>query len=285
MSRPRTLDLDRSVRRSDIVTERGTFATWLCEPSDTSLARGNMLLIPGFTGSKEDFAPLLPLLAAAGWRSATYDQRGQFETTGAPDDDYTLGGLAVDAVELSAALFGTAEPVHLVGHSFGGLVAIEAALDHTGTWASLTLMCSGPGALPGERGRQATEAADLVDAHGLEAAAAAKNQDDAYRAIAPAPPEIEEFLQHRFMSNAPASLAAMSRHIGTAPDRTSDLVSLELPVAVLRGAADDAWPHEVQDALAAALGTSVVVIADAAHSPAVEQPERTRDALVRIWLG
>ncbi len=185
----------------------------------------------------------------------------------------------------SAQLFGTAETVHLVGHSFGGLVAIDAAVDHTGAWASLTLMCSGPGALPGERGIQATKAADLVETHGLEAAMAAKNEDNAARGIPPAPPDIEEFLRHRFMSNASASLAAMSRHIGTAPDRTDDLAALHLPVAVMRGATDDAWPHDVQDALASTLGTSVVVIPDAAHSPAVEQPERTRYALVRIWLG
>ena len=89
-----------------------------------------MLLIPGFTGSKEDFAPLLPLLAAAGWRTATYDQRGQFETPGSLGDDFSLEGFAADAVSVAAQLFGSTEPVHLVGHSFGGLVAVEAAIDH-----------------------------------------------------------------------------------------------------------------------------------------------------------
>jgi len=285
MSRPRALDLHRSVRRSDLETERGTFATWVCQPHDTSLPHGNALLVPGFTGSKEDFAPLLPLLAAAGWGVATYDQRGQFETAGGPDDDYTLEAFAADAVTVSRELFGTAERVHLVGHSFGGLVATVAAVDHSHVWASLTLMCSGPGALPGDRGAQAITAAALVETEGLESALAAKTEDDARRGIEPGPPEIEEFLRRRFLSNAPGSLAAMSRHIGSAPDRSADLAALTVPVSIVRGAADDAWPHEVQDALATALGTSVVVIADAAHSPAVEQPERTRDTLVRIWLG
>jgi len=54
---------------------------------------------------------------------------------------------------------------------------------------------------------------------------------------------------------------------------------------VLRGEDDDAWSHEVQDALAEALDTSVVVIGGAAHSPAVEQPRATRDALARIWMS
>nr|MBA3233062.1 alpha/beta hydrolase [Propionibacteriales bacterium] len=41
----------------------------------------------------------------------------------------------------------------------------------------------------------------------------------------------------------------------------------------------------VQDALAEAVGTSCVVIAEAGHSPAVEQPAATRDALARIWMS
>ncbi|MFY9915551.1 MAG: alpha/beta hydrolase [Nocardioidaceae bacterium] len=285
MSRPRTLELDRSVRRTELSTERGTFATWVCEPHDTSMPRGNVLLIPGFTGSKEDFAPLLPLLAAAGWRTATYDQRGQFETPGSLGDDFSLEGFAADAASVAGQLFGLTGPAHLVGHSFGGLVAGAAAIGHPERWASLSLMCSGPGALPGERGRAALRGAELLEREGLEAARLAKEHDNQQRGIEPSPPEVEAFLDRRFMANAPASLAAMARHIGRAPDRTDELADLALPVAVLRGEHDDAFPHAAQDALASALGTSVVVIPDAAHSPAVEQPERTRDALVRIWLG
>ena len=101
MSRPRTLDLDPGVRRSDVETERGTFAAWLAEPHKTPLPHGHVLLVPGFTGSKEDFAPLLPLLADAGWSAGTYDQRGQFESPGAADDDYSLSGYAADLVAVA----------------------------------------------------------------------------------------------------------------------------------------------------------------------------------------
>lgn len=285
MSRPRSLDIDAAVRRSDVSTGRGTFATWVCEPRDSSLPRGNVLLIPGFTGSKEDFGPLLPLLAAAGWGAATYDQRGQFETKAEPADDFSLEGFAADLVAVSAAVFGNDERVHLVGHSFGGLVAAVAAIDHAALWASLTLVCSGPGAIEGERTAKALEAAELIENDGLEAAWLAKERDNHERGIEPSTTEIEEFLHRRFMSNSPGSLAGMSRLIGTAPDRTSELVDLDIPVALIRGEDDDAWPHAVQDALGEALDTRVVVISDAAHSPAIEQPEKTRDALVRIWLG
>ena len=284
MSTPRSLAVSESVRRHSTTTERGTFAVWTCVPYDAALPRGSALLIPGFTGSKEDFAPLLPLLAEAGWAVATYDQRGQYESRAEPSDDFSLAGLAEDACAVSAAVFGTSERVHLVGHSFGGLVAAVAAQAAPQQWASVTLLCSGPGALGGPRGERALEAADLVEREGLDAAWAAKLRDLEERSLPPAEPDVEEFLRRRFFANSVESLAAMSRVLGGGDDLTEALTALDLPVFVMRGVDDDAWPHEVQDRLASALGTEVVVVPDAAHSPAVEQPEETRDALVRLWL-
>jgi pimeloyl-ACP methyl ester carboxylesterase len=80
-------------------------------------------------------------------------------------------------------------------------------------------------------------------------------------------------------------LAAIARRLADAPDLTEQLAALEVPVEVVRGERDDAWPHATQDRLASALGTRVVIIEDAGHSPAREQPEQTRDALVRLWMS
>jgi pimeloyl-ACP methyl ester carboxylesterase len=280
-----SLQLGDDVRSGGIATDRGTFAGLSCIPGTRSLPRGNVLLIPGFTGSKEDFAELLPLLAGSGWAAATYDQRGQFESPGRPDDDYTLSGFAADAVEVSAALFGRDEEVHLVGHSFGGLVAATAAIEHEHAWASLTLMCSGPGGLQGDAAGDLLRAAEMATDQGLEALYRASAARDAQLGVAPPPAEIEEFLHRRYVANSPDGLAAIARLLVDTPDLTASLAALDLDVYVLRGENDDAWPHEVQDRLARDLGTTVVVVPAAAHSPAVEQPESTRDALVRLWLG
>ena len=53
--------------------------------------RGTVLLVAGYTGSKEDFAPLLAPLAEAGFRAVAIDQRGQYESPG-PDDPAALHG-------------------------------------------------------------------------------------------------------------------------------------------------------------------------------------------------
>ncbi len=205
-------------------------------------------------------------------------------TSRPPADDFSLRGFAVDAFAVADELFGGEEQIHLVGHSFGGLVAAEAALDRPRAWASLTLMCSGPGRIEPEH-KSLLDAADRVEREGLESAYRTSVRRNSDRGLPPPEPEIEEFLHRRFLANSPASLAAMARLLAETPDRTFELATLELRVAVLRGEHDDAWPHDVQADLAAALDTAVVVISDAGHSPAVEQPEPTRDALARIWLS
>lgn len=284
MSASQISQLPDDVVRADVQSERGTFAAVTCRPHDSSLPRGNVLLIPGFTGSKEDFAALLPLLAEAAWSAASYDQRGQFETPAPPDADFSLAGFAADALAVAGALHGTAEQVHLVGHSFGGLVAAAAALAEPRRWASLTLLCSGPGGFAGEQRSALLEGVELLQGQGPDAAYQHKSRRDLERGKPAPEPQVERWLHSRFLANSPGSLAAIGRLLAETPDMTTALVGLDLPVWVVRGENDDAWSHAVQAELAEALGSSVVVIDGAAHSPAREQPEATRDALARLWM-
>lgn len=285
MSTSRPLALPNNVERTDVETDRGTFAALTSRPHDSSLPRGNVVLIPGFTGSKEDFATLLPLLAEAGWSAASYDQRGQYESAAAAGADFSMAAFAADARSVAAALFGTSERVHLVGHSFGGLVGASAAVTYADAWASLTLLCSGPGGFEREKRADVLTAVQTLRSGGLEQAYRLKVERDRERGQPPPSPQLEQWLHQRFLANASDSLAAIALHLADAPDATLQLVSLDLPVRVVRGERDDAWSHEAQDRLATALGTRVVVIDRAGHSPAVEQPESTRDALVRLWLS
>ena len=81
---------------------------------------------PATPGSKEDFLPLLEGLTEAGHRVLTYDQRGQYESAGAPAGRVQGGRLAADLLGVLDAV--GEGPVHVVGHSFGGLVSRRAAL-------------------------------------------------------------------------------------------------------------------------------------------------------------
>ncbi len=104
---------------------------------------GDALLVHGYTGSKEDFAEIGPLLAAHGYRVVAFDNRGQHESAHSHREDaYTIPSLAGDAIAL-ADHFALERP-HLLGHSFGELVAQRAVVMAPSRWTSLTLFCTGP---------------------------------------------------------------------------------------------------------------------------------------------
>ena len=161
MSTPTSLVLPDGVRRTAIETSRGAFAALEAVPGSGVCERQPAVLVPGYTGSKEDFLAILHQLAAAGRRVLALDMRGQYETAG-PDDPraYTIGELAFDiAAVIDAVAARAAAPdgsaghgrglVHVAGHSFGGLMVREAVLAGASGIGSLTFMSSGPGHLTG----------------------------------------------------------------------------------------------------------------------------------------
>jgi pimeloyl-ACP methyl ester carboxylesterase len=284
VSTPRTLGLPAGVRRGTVESARGTFAVLEAVPDD-GRDLGTALLVPGYTGSKEDFIAVLGQLAAAGRRVLAVDMRGQYQTPG-PD---TPG--AYDPRELGkdvAALARATGAVHLLGHSFGGLVAREAVLGGTYTPRSLTLMCSGPAALPDPRAGDLRLIADVLNsvAPADRGRKVAEIWDAALEPQAVAdgvPAPVIGFLRERLLTSSPAGLAAMAAHLLSAPDKTADLAGLDVPVLVLFGEDDDAWPPAHQEDMAIRLNARIACIAHAAHSPAVEAPAATAQALTSFW--
>ena len=96
--------------------------------------RGTVLMVAGYTGSKEDFAPLLAPLAEAGYRVVAIDQRGQYESPRAGHPAaYSVAELGADVLEVARVLKEeSGDPLHLLGHSFGGLVTRAAVLAEPG---------------------------------------------------------------------------------------------------------------------------------------------------------
>jgi len=271
-----------------VVVER-----WMARGSERAVmrteldgARDWVVLVPGFTGSKEDFIAVLPLLAAAGVDAVTYDQLGQHESDGSDDPaDYDLALLAGDLGEIiqRAAVLrrGAARPL-LVGHSFGGLVAQQAVASGIDV-AAFVALCTGPGALPAHRhgGLQ-----DLIDAlpHSDMAAIWAIMREQAKAAgEKPVAPDVREFLQRRWLGNNPHQVREFAHLLMTAPSLDSQLrarVDAGLPVTVMWGECDDAWPIDAQAAMATQWGATAIQLEGLGHSPNAERPDVLAAALV-----
>ncbi|RJL33484.1 alpha/beta fold hydrolase [Bailinhaonella thermotolerans] len=280
MSTPRFLTLPPGVLPRSIETPVGTFAALEASPASGATERWPALLVPGFTGSKEDFIAVLQTLAQSGRRVVAIDMRGQHESAGgAAPEAYTCEALGRDIAAI-AGVFGD-DPVHLVGHSFGGLVTREAVLGGGIEVASHTLMSSGPGAVGGRRATAGWALLERLPEMGVRRIWETAMEPEAV--AAGIPEEIVAFLRRRMLNNCPTGLATMGHEVLTCPDKVAALAALELPTLVLCGENDDAWPTDVQAAMARRLNADCVVLPGAAHSPAVEAPETTAAALVRFW--
>lgn len=247
------------------------------------------LLVPGYTGSKEDFVPLLDRCAEAGFDTIAIDLPGQYESPGPHDPSaylpLELGKVVAGLVE---RLAGDDTPVLLLGHSYGGLVARGAVLAGARV-AGLTLLASGPAKLPDGPRKQALELGegvlrdgDIADAYQLRETVSARNPG--WTAL---PVALKEFLRTRFVASSPAGLLGMGEGLRTEPDRVDALIAAldahRTPRLVIAGANDDAWPVAEQRDMARRLDAEFVLVPAAAHSPNTEHPDALLDTLLPKW--
>lgn len=271
------------------------------------------VLVPGYTGSKEDFLAILHQLGAAGRRVIALDLRGQYQTPGPNEPGaYAITELGadvaavIDAVAARVSAGGAAGSdghapaqawpdggncggVHLLGHSFGGLVVRETVLAGLTGIASLTLMSSGPAGLTGPARAETARLLARLDDPGPEPMGRIIERvwDAEMAPLASArgvDPVVAAFLRERMLCNSPVGLRVMGEYLLSAPDRVAELARhVEVPVLVLYGEDDDKWDAEAQEEMAARLAAERVCIPGAAHSPAVEAPETTASALNAFW--
>ncbi|MFG2135837.1 alpha/beta fold hydrolase [Streptomyces sp. NPDC048650] len=282
MSTPPTLRLPPCARARRLTTERGSFAVHDARPEGAFA--GTALLVPGFTGSKEDFIGLLEPLAAAGFRVVAVDGRGQHESPGPRDESaYAQRELALDVLAQAQTLGG---PVHLLGHSLGGLITRAAVLLDPAPFRSLTVLSSGPAAIAEPQQARVRMLTEALGTLGMEAVwQAMRELDPVEPADRATPPEIGAFLRRRWLNTVPEQLRVTGLQMLAEPDRVAELAAVGLPAHVVSGVVDYAWPVPLMDAMAERLAARRTVVEGAEHSPNAERPAATAAALAGFWRG
>ncbi|WP_433680472.1 alpha/beta fold hydrolase [Nocardia sp. CA-119907] len=256
----------------------GTLAAWESIPPHDVETRGTVLLVPGFTGSKEDFEAMLPMLAAAGFRCVAYDQRGQWQSDG-PDEvsGYGMADFAADLILVVDQI--SDDTIHLVGHSFGGYVARAALVTQPNRFRSLTLLASGPSLTSDINFTPPQLVARLIESGGQQALWEQTNQSLANLI----PPAKLEFLHDRMFATKKANMIGIMRVMEGSTDDTAALRATALPILIAYGNSGDVWPPSVHERYAEELDARTAVYDGVGHLPNEERPSRVCADLVAFW--
>ncbi|MBN1955956.1 MAG: alpha/beta hydrolase, partial [Anaerolineae bacterium] len=248
-----------------------------------------LVLVHGNFASWRWWQPLMERLPA-GYRAYAPDLRGYGDTE-RRRGRYTIPILVHDLHEFTAAL--RLPAFHLVGHSLGGAVALQFALDHPTCLHTLTLVAPAPAEGLALFREQGVPAPWLHRFLALQRDASFHTLDVVYRlmrTLRADRPLLRNALQ-QMMPSLPAGdlLETLAEDAGRmAPGAVAGylrgldrwnvqerLGEVSVPALILWGARDWIIPQAALERTAAALRQAELVVwPDVGHAPQVEQPER-----------
>jgi pimeloyl-ACP methyl ester carboxylesterase len=236
-----------------------------------------VVLIPGVTGSKEDFYLLAPILVAAGYHVQSFDMAGQFESADAgpvPGGRYTYGLLVADVV----AFLRDGGPAHVLGYSFAGILSELAMVEHPELFRSLTLLTAPPE--PGQAFRGVRiigwlswfltghQGAGLM----IWGIVTNKNKVSDSRLA---------FVRSRFDLTRRSSVDDIVGLMKRVPDVRDRIAASGIPVLVVTGD-HDLWPTHLHASNARALGARLAVYRTG-HSPCETAPHQLGRDMIRLF--
>ncbi|HET8877845.1 MAG TPA: alpha/beta hydrolase [Arthrobacter sp.] len=254
-----------------------------------TLAMGNpdhprVLLIPGATGSKEDFALMLPQLAAAGFHVLSCDIAGQYESAGAgpeqltpPRKHYDYPLFTADLIALLEAGGGAA---HVVGYSFAAIVAQLAYAQRPELFRSLTLLSCPPE--PGNSFRGVQRIGRFSGWASPRIGAALMIWGIRSNVVPVAPNRIR-FVRSRFRLTRRQAVNDIFGLMQHAPDLRPVLAAASLPKLVAVGE-HDLWPLALHRRFAQAIGAKIAVYRGG-HSPSETSPHQMSRDLIALFTA
>ncbi|AWB85426.1 alpha/beta fold hydrolase [Mycetocola zhujimingii] len=240
------------------------------------------VLVPGVTGSKEDFRFVMPQLVAAGYFVQSFDLAGQYESWPAGPENLRPPRVEYDydllVGDLIAFLEAGSTPSHLLGYSFAGVVAQLVAAQRPDLVSSLTLLSTPP--VSGRAYRSIKRIGWLdrfVDARG----SALLMKLGIVWNVQRVPPGRLRFVRERFtLTRAEAHRQVMGL-LSRTPDVTGALAAQPFPKLVAVGM-HDLWPLGLHRRFAQKLGATIAVYRTG-HSPCETAPHQLSRDLLELY--
>ena len=242
-----------------------------------------VVLVPGVMGSKEDFALVLPRLAAAGYRALSFDMAGQYESAAAGPERLDPPGRRYDLrlfVDDLLAVLERTGPAHVTGYSFAGVVAQAALVLRPDLFRSLTLLSCPP--VPGQSLARVRWIGWLSPLVGRRLSAALIVWG-VRRNFVPAPPDRLAFVERRFARTRRSSIADIVGLMKAVPDLRRALRNAPVPLFVAVGGSD-VWPLALHRGFARSIGARIGIYRTG-HSPCENSPNLLSLDLLRLFAA
>lgn len=245
-----------------------------------------LVLLHGFTGSSENWrsarAALNPHV-----RTITVDLPGHGRT-GSPDDPqrYTMDSAAADLAAIFARL--GLPPVHLLGYSMGGRLALYIALKHPSLVSSLILESASPGLVDAaERAARAESDERLARQIEAEGMAAFADYWTALPLFASQSDDLRQRLRDQRLNNNPRGLTNSLRQMGTGvqPSLWEHLGRVTCPTLLIAGQHDARFSGIARQMERLIPDSRAVIVPDAGHTVHAEQPAAYAQTVLKFIDG
>lgn len=241
-----------------------------------------VVLVPGVSGSKEDFVLVMPVLAASGYYVQSYDLAGNYESADAAPPAAEDGSPSHYSYQLFAddliAFLASGAPAHLLGYSFAGTIAEIVTVHRPELVLSLTLLATPPEPGNGFRGVKILGPFTWMATGGVGASlmrwgiVTNKNK---------VPETRLDFVRMRFEKTTMRSMADIITLMKRAPELRPQLRDAAIPKLVAVGS-HDLWPVELHAEFAGRIGAELAVY-DTGHSPCETTPNQLARDLLRLF--
>lgn len=243
-----------------------------------------IVLVPGATGSKEDFLLMMPLFAAAGYRAESFDMAGQYQSATAgpenlqPPARHYTEELFVD--DLLAVIGRGRTPVHLLGYSFAGTVAAMAAARRPDLVSTMTLLSAPP--MSGRAFRGIKRVGRIAGRAGPRTSAAVMLRGIRWNATRVGPRR-QAFVRARLRRTRLSSVRDIMGMMASTPALGEQVRDTGIPVLVAVGTGD-LWPVARHREFAASLGADLAVYRTG-HSPCETAPHQLVADMMSLFGG